>query len=154
MTVFLPLGIFYFLISIGKVDSIMLTNTAQRKIPLFIQIVLVAFLIQKSITLQNLPELYLFFLGIILSSLLALLFVYLKIKASLHMLGVAALTFFYIGLNQYFDSQNYYAIAVLILCNGLVATSRLYMKAHTYYELFLGYLIGLLPQLLLFIYKM
>jgi len=33
---------------------------------------------------------------------------------------------------------------------GAIATSRLHLKAHTYPELIIGSLIGIIPQLLLF----
>jgi acid phosphatase family membrane protein YuiD len=40
-------------------------------------------------------------------------------------------------------------IAFLVLMNGFVASSRLEMKAHTPKELVIGFLLGIIPQLLL-----
>lgn len=148
LTVFVPLGVFYLLISLGKIDSIMVSKVSERKIPLLIHILLLNVLIQFSITREQIPELYFFFLASIISSLIALVFIFFKIKSSLHMLGMATLTVFFIGLSVHFNQLNYVVIAILLLCNGIVATSRLYMKAHTYFELFLGYLIGLIPQVI------
>ena len=152
LTVFIPLGFFYFLIAMGKIDSIMVTKVSQRKIPLVIHIVLLVVLIKKSITVENIPELYYFLLGCLVSSLMALVLVYFNIKSSLHMLGIAGLTIFYIGLNLHFNLQNYFGIVLILLCNGLVASSRLQMKAHNYKELFLGYLVGIIPQTFLLWY--
>ncbi|MEO8234959.1 MAG: hypothetical protein ABI549_06045 [Flavobacterium sp.] len=103
----------------------------------------------KSITKEVIPELFYFFLGSIISSVIALLLVYLKKKASLHMLGISSLTVFCISCCIHFQVREVLIISLLLLCNGLVASSRLYMKAHTTKELVLGYLIGLFPQLLL-----
>lgn len=39
---------------------------------------------------------------------------------------------------------------LIIILTGLVATSRLYLKAHTTTELFIGFLIGISGQMLAF----
>ena len=134
---------------LGKIDSVMVTNVSQRKIPLIIHILLLSVLIVKSITRETIPELFYFFLGSIISSAIALLLVYFSKKVSLHMLGMASLTVFCIGSCMHFQVREVIIISTLLFCNGLVASSRLYMKAHTTKELVLGYLIGLFPQLLL-----
>lgn len=127
----------------------MVTKVAQRKIPLILHILLLSVLITKGITKDIMPELFYFFLGSIISSFLALILVYFDKKASLHMLGIASLTVFCIGLSLHFQIKEVIFLSVLILCNGLVGSSRLMMKAHTTKELVLGYLIGLFPQLFL-----
>ncbi|MGH2665890.1 hypothetical protein [Flavobacterium sp.] len=132
-----------------KIDSIMVPSVSQRKIPLLLHIVLLAMLILKSTSIDAIPELFYFYLGSIISSGLALLLVVFNRKASLHMLGMASLTVFSISCCLHFQAKEVVFIALLLLCNGLVASSRLFMKAHTTNELILGYLIGLFPQLFL-----
>lgn len=149
ITVFIPLAIFYLLITLNKIDSIMVTDVSQRKIPLIIQSALFGTLLFKSFTMEVSPELYYFFLGSMISSFIALLLVYFKKKASLHMLGMASFTVFCIGCMMHFGIKNSYFVSGLFLCNGLVGTSRFEMKAHTLTELTVGYAIGLIPQLVL-----
>lgn len=149
VTVFIPVTCYYLLLSMGKVDSIMLSETSQRKIPLVIHAVLLWVLIRNSITVNVLPELYFFFLGSLISTILALLLTFLDFKASLHMIGMTALSVFAIGLSLHFEKRMILLIVPLLLCCGLVASSRLEMKAHTQTELLLGSGIGILPQLLL-----
>lgn len=132
----------------GKVDSVMVSELSQRKIPLIIQAVLIGILIQKSITIDAIPELFFFFLGGLISTLLALVFLFAKIKASIHMIGISTLTSFVIGLSIHFQIKTLVFIAFLILMNGVIAASRLEMKAHTYKELAIGFSIGLLSQIL------
>ena len=146
ITIFIPVTFYYLLLSLGKVDSIMLANTAQRKIPLLIHAVLLFILIKKSITMANCPELFFFFFGSFVSTILALLLLFVGVKASLHMIGMTALTVFTIGISLHFAVRMIFIITMLLICNGFVATSRLEMKAHTYQELFLGSLIGSIPQ--------
>lgn len=127
----------------------MVSDVSQRKLPLFINIILITGLITRYITKENLPELHYFFLGNVISSFLALGFVFIKKKVSIHMTAMAGLTVFILGLLYFYQIKPVASVAILLICNGLVGTSRLEMNAHTLQELILGFLIGLLPQLLL-----
>lgn len=150
ITILIPVTFYYLLLSMGKVDSIMLAKRNQRIIPLIIHAVLLYVLIKKSITVENFPELHFFFLGSLMSTFLALVMIYFQQKVSLHMIGITALTVFTIGMSLHFQVRLIFPIVLLILCNGFVATSRLEMKAHTPTELVLGSLIGIIPQAGLF----
>jgi len=146
ITVLIPISLFYLLLSLGKVDSVMVAQLSQRKIPLTVNCILLLILTQKSITIDRIPELYFFFFGAFWSTILAILFLFLKVKASLHMLGIAALTFFIIGLSSRVEISLLYTIATFITLNGFVASSRLQMKAHTLFELVVGFFCGAIPQ--------
>ena len=150
VTIFIPLTFYYLLLSYGKVDSIMLDKKSQRKIPLLIHAVLLYVLITKSITVDNLNELHYFFLGSLISTIVALLLIYVGVKASLHLIGTTALTVFVIGISLHFQVRMLLIIVILLLLNGVVASSRLIMKAHTNNELFIGSLVGIIPQSILF----
>jgi len=151
ITFFLPLSFFYLLRTFGKVDTIMLSDLSQRKIPLLMQMILTAVLIQKSVTIERFSELYFFFLGGIGSTFIAFALIFFKIKASIHMIAMSALSFFVIGLSMHNELNIIYTIASLFLITGIVASSRLVMKAHTIEELIIGYAAGMLPQVLLWI---
>lgn len=150
ITFFLPLAFFYLLRTFGKVDTIMLSEVSQRKIPLLMQIGLTFILISKSVTLERFEELFFFFLGGIISTIMAFFLLYARIKASIHMFALSALTFFAIGLSKDHELNITYTIASLFLITGIVATSRLAMKAHNIKELIIGYAIGMVPQVILF----
>ena len=150
ITILIPISLFYLLLTLGKIDSIMVPELSQRKFPLLIQILLLVILIQKSITIDRVYELFFFFIGAIISTFLALLLLFFNKKASLHMLGISSLTTFVIGLSIYNEVNLIYTISLLVLCNGFVASSRLVMRAHTLKELIIGFLCGVIPQLILF----
>jgi hypothetical protein len=147
ITFFLPLSFFYLLRTFGKVDSIMLSDLNQRKIPLLLQMALTFVLIKESVTIDRLPELFFFFLAGFISTFLAFALLFAKIKSSIHMIGIGAVTFFVIGLSFHNQINSVYIISALFFINGLVASSRLQMKAHTVKELIIGYVIGVFPQL-------
>jgi hypothetical protein len=150
ITILLPILFYFVLRTAGKVDSVMVSEISQRKIPLVIQCFLTILLVRKSITLDHFPEFHFFFLGGLLSTVFALVFLFFKTKASLHMVAISALTVFVIGLSIHNQTRNINLIAFLVLMNGIVASSRLEMKAHTVKELVIGFLLGIIPQLLLF----
>jgi uncharacterized membrane protein YjjP (DUF1212 family) len=150
ITIVIPISLFFILRNAGQVDSIMVAEISQRKTPLIILCFLTILLMRKSITIEQFPELYFFFLGGLLSTFLALLLLFLKTKASLHMMAISTLTIFVSGLSIHNQTHTIYIIAFLVLMNGFVASSRLEMKAHTAKELTIGFLLGVIPQLLVF----
>lgn len=127
----------------------MVPDISERKLPLVIQSFLIIILVKQSITLDRYNELHFFMLGALMSTLIALILLFFRSKASLHMMGITGLTLFYFGLSIAYQIQNILLFAILIFINGLVASSRLEMKAHTIKEILIGMLLGGGPQLLL-----
>lgn len=149
ITLFLPIAFFYLLRTFGKIDTVMLSDISQRKIPLLLQLMLFAVLIEKGITFERFPSLYFFFVGGIFSTLLAFFLLYLKTKASIHMIGISSLTVFLIGLSIHNEINTINTVAFFVIMNGAVASSRLEMKAHSNKELLIGFLCGVVPQTML-----
>lgn len=146
----LPIAFFYLLRTFGKIENVMLSDISHRKIPLALQIMLFAVLIEKSITFDRFPSLYFFFVGGLLSAIFAFLLLYVKVKASIHMIGISALTVFIIGLSIHNQINAVNTVIFFVMMNGLVASSRLVMEAHTNKELVIGFLCGAIPQSALF----
>lgn len=152
ITILLPILFFFVLRATGQVHSMMVADISQRKIPLVIQCFLTILLIRKSITLENFPEFHFFFLGGLISISVALLLLFFNIKASLHLVAISALTVFVIGLSIHNQCSTLYWIAFFVFMNGVVASSRLEMKAHTAMELIIGFFLGTIPQLFLLLF--
>lgn len=149
ITFIIPIMFFFLLRLTGKITSIMVPELSERKFPLVIQCFLIILLVRKSITLELYPELHFFFLGALVSTLIALSLLFFNTKVSLHMMGISALAFFVFGLSLHHHNPNTLLIVFLVLMNGFVASSRLTMKAHTPKELIIGVLLGSIPQILL-----
>lgn len=148
-TFVLPLSFLFIQKSFGKVDSLMLSDISQRKTPLLMQILLLVILITKYVTWTLHPELFFFFLGAIISALSAYILIFTKIKASIHIIAISALCYFVIGLNMHYGLQNSITIVWLFVLTAIVASSRIVMKAHSIKELIIGYVVGMLPQIIL-----
>lgn len=152
LTLLLPLSIYFLFRSLGVMTSFTEATLTERRMPIAIQGLLFVLLINFSLSKEITTELYYFFLGGLISTVLVLTAVILKFKASLHMIGISSLTAFIFGLSSYYELPFVNVFAFCIVCMGLVASSRLYMKSHTYLELIVGMSIGLAPQLFLFRY--
>lgn len=147
--IFIPIAAFYLLRTLGKANSFMLSEVRQRRIPLAIQAFLIGLLIYQSLRIDIIPELFFFFCGGFLSTLIAFFLSLAHTKASLHMIGISSLTFFVIGLSLQQSQNALPIIAALFLIHGLIASSRLQMHAHSGRELLIGLLVGMLPQIML-----
>lgn len=147
--ILIPIASFYLLRTLGQANSFMLSEVRQRRIPLAIQAFLIALLIFQSFRIDAIPELFFFFWGGFLSTLIAFFLSLAHIKASLHMIGISTLTFFVIGLSLQQTENSLPIIAALFLIHGLIASSRLQMQAHGGKELLIGFFTGALPQIIL-----
>jgi hypothetical protein len=149
LTMLLPLSLYYLMKAMGYIQSFTEATIKERKIPILLQAVFLFILMRFSGFIIELPTLYFFFIGGLISSLCALIFTIFKFKVSLHMIGITSLLAYTIGLGVYLNLTITSLIAILFVIVGSVASSRLYMKSHTVEELIAGSIIGLLSQMIL-----
>ena len=154
LTILLPLCFYMLLKTLKKVKSFTEASIEERRLPIFIQVILLYCLLRFTILESHFPELYKFFQAGFISAFLVFMSVMFRFKASLHMIGITSLLVFATMLTSYLEIEASYTIAYLIMCVGFVASSRLYMKAHTPMELIVGMLIGAFPQILIWFYNM
>lgn len=152
LTLFLPILLYFLLKTIQKVESLELRTTKERIIPLFLNALIMTLILNRILPYSEIPELYYFYLGILFSTLACLLLAFLRIKASIHMIGCAGFFMFAIALSIHFKININGTIAMMCIILGAIATSRLHLMAHTNAELSIGFLVGLVPQLVLLNY--
>jgi membrane-associated phospholipid phosphatase len=114
---------------------------------LYFSMIIYLMILYKVIPLNYINELYYFFVGLLIATFSTLLLLFTKIKVSIHLMGMGSVLIYLIGLSIHFEVNITFAIALFTLMTGLVATSRLYMKAHNKVELLLGFLVGFCSQL-------
>ena len=147
ITVFIPVVFYFLLKNLGRAENVFLENVQERRWPLFFFALLNVMVLHQILNFYNYPGLYYYFSGILISTIIAYLFTWLRVKVSLHMMGISGLLMFVTGFCLYFHLYFISTIAFLIIITGLTASSRLYYKAHSASELILGFLIGLIPQI-------
>jgi len=155
LTIVVPVLFYFLLESVKLVSSVHLKEVKERRIPLLVQIGLLLLIVRIIINGYEFPELYIFFLGILITAATAFILSLLNFKTSLHMVGIAGVLFFVMALSMIYNANYLMIIGLLVIAIGLTAASRLELKAHTMTELIVGVLVGGLPQLLVFyFYKM
>lgn len=148
LTIIIPIITYLILKNIGVVNSIFMPTTAERKYPVVIHIILLLMVIYKVLPNNYLTELYFYFVGLLIAGFTCLLLLFINFKTSIRLAGVSGLLMYLINLSIHFEINLVIAISIFTLLIGLVASSRLYLKAHTRPELLAGVLIGLVSQLL------
>ncbi len=148
LTIIIPILSFFILKNLGIVGSVFLQKTEERKYPLMISLILLFMILLKVIPDNYNVELYFFFLGLIAASSTCLLLLYIPFKTSLHMMGMGSILMYLFALSFHFERNIVLAISFMFFASGLVASSRLYLKAHTRTELLIGFLVGAVSQLL------
>ncbi len=154
LTVLLPILLFFLLKTIKKVESIHLETTTERRLPLLINCILILLIVNRVLPFDEIPELYYFFLGILISTITCLALALVKFKASIHMIGASGFFMFAVALSIHFKININATMALMCIILGAIATSRLHLKAHTPTELVVGFFVGLLPQLTILNYWM
>ena len=145
-TYVVPLISLIILKSLGIIKSFQVKSINERKIPLFIMLILFYILGKFLINIYDFRALGILFYGTNIS----LAFVYLlfsfRIKSSLHIMSLSsALGFFLIYGNINAISTLPISVIIIIL-TGVLASSRLHLKAHNTKEIYLGFFIGLIGQ--------
>jgi hypothetical protein len=151
-TYVIPLFFLLTLKSSKVIESLHLENTQERKFPImfFISIsILISTLLKR---IPNIMELSLFFYGMTLALVIVYLLLYLKFKVSLHMIGIGGLIGFFSFFSYEFKMNLLLFISFLFLTAGVIATSRLKLKAHSLKELYWGTLIGIISEYAVYIF--
>lgn len=150
-TFLLPIAVYLFLKSTGILQSgIMVKKNGERLLPIFMNIVLIGFLV--FFILRPNPNLVLkkFLVAYSLSYIIAFGFVMLKKKVSIHMLSFVAMIPLIFNTALAVNYSPLLILSGLILLTGILASSRLSMRAHTHTQIIQGTIIGLVPQLAIF----
>jgi len=148
LTVIIPILSFFILRNIGVVSSMGLQSIKERMLPMLIHLVLLLMILYQVIPNNYTPEIYFYFVGLVIANLSAFLLLLMNYKISLHMLGLGCLLMFLIAMSIHFEINITIALSGIVLITGMVATARLYLRAHSRMEIIIGLFIGVISQLL------
>ncbi|SCY27824.1 hypothetical protein SAMN05192588_2013 [Nonlabens sp. Hel1_33_55] len=152
LTVGVPLLMYAVLYTFKLADSIHLSTTKERLIPLMVYGLFIIAIIRLAFDDGMFMPLYFFFIGILMSTIIALILALFQFKISLHMMSIAGALSFVILLGFYLNVDLIYYVIGLSIATGLTATSRLSMKAHTPAELIFGTVMGIAVQVVVAAY--
>ena len=137
--------------ALGFIKSLDMPDKQDRIIPFIATMTFYiwAYLVVKNYFDFMLPLYSKFILGIVVSLMLSF-FINLFLKLSIHMVGMAGLMAGTLLMMMNSEKSLTGVFLVIIVLTGLVASARLYLKAHTTKEVFIGFLIGISGQMLAF----
>jgi hypothetical protein len=149
-TFVMPVLLILLMLKMGIIRDLELSHKEDRNMPLLITLMLHGanyYFLSKI----NLPQLYMLFLLSGLISLLVTAGITRFWKISMHMTGVGGLmgALLLCALFWAVDMRLY--IAAVAIVAGLIGSARLQLKAHTPAQIGMGFIAGLLPQLLVVI---
>ncbi len=162
LTFFFPALVVFLLKKLDFVDSISLNTAKERIIP---YIGTAVFFLWMYITTRSNPEIPTLFKSFVLGSIISLFLVFFVnnfSKISAHMAGIGGIVVFCFSmmyglggntdmtslLGNTLGSRPVNLPSIAILVGGLVATSRLSLKAHSYQEIIGGLVVGVLGQII------
>lgn len=151
LTIILPFLLFHLLKSLKKVNSIFLETTQERLLPLFLNSTIIILILWRIFNIEEIPELYFFFMGVLISNITCLVLAFLKFKTDIHMIAYSAVFIFAISLSIHYKINMNNTLALMSIIFGAIATSGLHSKKRPI-ELIFGLMIGIIPQLWLNVY--
>ena len=147
-TYIIPVITLVILKAIGIIKSFQVESIRERKVPLFLMLLIFYFLGWILINIPDFKDLGIMFYGTNFALAIIYVLFFFKIKTSLHVVSMSsALGFFLIygGVNSILILP---IACVILVLTGLVASSRLHLKAHSRTEIYLGFFLGLITQYL------
>jgi hypothetical protein len=139
---------FLFILKIkNSIESYHLESINERKFPIVFFFILNFLLGLRLLEFKMISLLAISFIATAIALLFIFLLFYSKIKTSLHTLAIGGLAGFLMAVSYHYQIRILILIASVVLLFGIVAVSRLKLKAHTQTEVFLGFIIGVLTQI-------
>ena len=146
-----PLLLLILMRSFKMINSYYMVTIEERKFPtiLFLSI---SFFLGHWLYKSNVVDiLALFYSGYGFLLIISYVPFYFKFKLSLHTAAIGGLVGFLICFSFYYKINLIIFLSILFIISGLIAYSRLRLQAHSSRELFLGYLLGIFSQLIVFL---
>lgn len=146
-TYLLPLFFLSVLKKTKVIESYHLENIEERKFPLLF-FISISYLLSTLIKMMEVTiDLAIFFYGMTSALIIAYFLLYKKFKASLHMIGIGGLIGFFSFFSYKYEINTLLILAIFFVMAGLIANSRLILKAHHLKEVYWGFCIGFTCQI-------
>lgn len=145
-TLFLPLVSVFMMMRIGKVSTVFIEEQRERSWPLVLTAAI--YFVAYYFLLPSPPVpafISVFILGAIVSMVVAL-FINMRWKISLHMIGIGGLCGGVTVLFHLAQEGNPLYLAMLFVSAGILGTARLLLNVHTPLQVLAGFLLGFVTE--------
>ena len=151
LTYLVPLLMLLLLKKFRFIKDFQVSTIKERRFPIIFMMLLLYFLGNSIIQIPTIRNLGILFFGTSLSLTCIYVLFSLKLKSSLHLVSMGNMIGFFLIMTNINSLSMLPIIILLILLSGILASSRLYLKAHTPIELLIGFSLGIVCQFILFI---
>jgi hypothetical protein len=149
-TYIVPILLLALLKRVNMISDYHLRNIEERKFPILFFIML-SFLIGRAMVSTQIADVLAFsFFGVAFALSFTYLLFNIKIKTSLHTLGIGGLIGFVMVMSYEYRLNFNSLLAGLFIIAGLIGVSRLALNAHRPKEVYIGFLLGLISQFISF----
>ena len=150
LTYVVPVLLLLFLRNFGFIKDFQVSTIKERRFPVIFMIFLLYFLGNTIIQIPTIRNLGILFYGTSLSLTCIYVLFSVKLKSSLHLVSMGNMIGFFLIMTNINSLSMLPIIILLVLLSGILASSRLYLKAHTPVELLIGFSLGIVCQFILF----
>ncbi|MDG2444416.1 MAG: hypothetical protein P8M14_03100 [Flavobacteriaceae bacterium] len=150
LTYIVPILLLFFLKNFGFIKDFQVSTIKERRVPVIFMILILYFLGNTIIQIPMIRNLGILFYGTSLSLICIYVLFSIKLKSSLHLVSMGNMLGFFLIMTNVNNLSILFIIILLIFLSGILASSRLYLKAHTPIELLIGFFLGFISQFLLF----
>ena len=147
----LPVILLFFFKRLKFITNYHMPTIEERKFPILFFTFLTLIIANWLFTTTIVDLLGVLFLGYAVGFAIAYGFLFLKIKLSLHTAAIGGIIGFLIYFSLSYEINLILLLIVFFIISGLIATSRIHLKAHSQLEVFLGFIVGILTQILVFV---
>jgi len=149
-TFLLPVLNIYLMYKLKRIQSVTLSKRNERTFPYIMTAIFYfgLFYLFYDLRIYETIKLFVFCAG---TAILFTALINLKYKISAHLVGLGGLIGMMISLTILYHYDLLIFIIIGVFISGIVASSRLYLKEHTPSQVYTGFLLGILCQLLLFL---
>ena len=151
LTYMVPILLLFFLKNFGFIKDFQVSTIKERRVPVIFMILILYFLGNTIIQITMIRNLGILFYGTSLSLICIYILFSAKLKYSLHLVSMGNMLGFFLIMTNINNLSILFIIIPLIFLSGVLASSRLYLKAHTPVELLIGFFLGFIAQFTLFI---
>lgn len=151
LTYLVPLLMLLLLKKFRFIKDFQVSTIKERRFPIIFMMLLLYFLGNSIVQIPTIRNLGILFFGTSLSLTCIYVLFSLKLKSSLHLVSMGNMIGFFLIMTNINSLSMLPIIILLILLSGILASSRMYLKAHTPIELLIGFSLGIICQFIVFI---
>jgi hypothetical protein len=151
-TVLIPILFLWILKYFKLIKTFQIPNIQERRLPLLFML-FISFIATKILSSYRvLPDLTIMFIGITFITLIAYFLISFRFKISLHAISIGGTIGVVLALSKLYNMNLLVLVSFLFLLTGIILASRLKLKAHTNFEIYTGFFVGIFTQYGIFLY--